>query len=221
LAAGAILLGIDLMCWHRSIHLIGPGLSTLLANFQVFFTAIFSWLILRQRPSAKFIFAVLLALSGLFLITGVDLGGLAAGHRFGIALALGTAIFYAGYILLLKQAMQHEAVSGVSSMLVVSSICMIFLGSMNALAGATFVIPDTSSLLSLVAIGVLSTTLGWTLISSALRHTPATLASLVLILQPTLSFAWDMLIFRRPLGTGEALGIALILLAIFLGSRRP
>ena len=36
-----IFLAIDFMFWHRSINLIGSGLSTLLGNFQVFFTAVF------------------------------------------------------------------------------------------------------------------------------------------------------------------------------------
>ncbi len=219
LAAGAILLGIDLMCWHRSIHLIGPGLSTLIANFQVFFTALFSWLVFRQRLAPIFLFAVLLALGGLFLITGINPGVLTTGTRIGIGLALVTALFYSGYILSLKQAMQHDGVSGVSAMLVVSTVCMFFMGSVNLLGGATFAIPDATSLLSLIGVGVLSTTVGWALISSALRQVPATLASLVLILQPTLSFVWDLLIFNRPLGGSEALGIGLILVAIYLGSR--
>jgi len=220
LAGGGIFLGIDFMCWHRSIHLVGPGLSTLLGNFQVFFTALFAWGVLRQKLSRLFIVAVLLALCGLLLITGTDLGALDAGYRSGLALGLGTALFYSGYILLIKQAMHHPAVSGVSAMLVISLVCLGFMAAATAAGGASFAIPDTRSLFALIAVGVLSTTLGWSLISSALRHTPATLASLVLLLQPALSFAWDVLIFRRPTGGRELLGIALILTAIFLGSRR-
>jgi drug/metabolite transporter (DMT)-like permease len=220
LAGGGLFLGIDFMCWHRSIHLVGPGLSTLLGNFQVFFTALFSWALLRQRLSPLFIGAVLLALFGLLLITGVDLAALDEGTRLGIALGLGTAVCYSGYILLIKQAMAHPAVSGVSAMLVISLVCMSFMGLVTGAGGASFAIPDTASLLALIAVGVLSTTLGWSLISSAMRQVPATLASLVLLLQPALSFAWDVLIFHRPTGRHEVFGIALILTAIYLGSRR-
>ncbi|OHB25045.1 MAG: hypothetical protein A2X84_10030 [Desulfuromonadaceae bacterium GWC2_58_13] len=220
LAGGGLCLGIDFMCWHRSIHLVGPGLSTLLGNFQVFFTAVFSWLLLRQRLSPLFLAAVGMALAGLLLITGLDLASLDAGTRLGIALGLGTAVCYSGYILLIKQAMTHPAVSGVSAMLVISLVCMSFMGVATGVGGASFAIPDTASLLALIAVGVLSTTLGWSLISSAMRHVPATLASLVLLLQPALSFAWDVLIFHRPTAGHEVFGIGLILTAIFLGSRR-
>jgi drug/metabolite transporter (DMT)-like permease len=220
LAGGGLCLGVDFMCWHRSIHLVGPGLSTLLGNFQVFFTAVFSWLLLRQKLSPLFIAAVLLALAGLLLITGIDPSALDAGYRLGIGLGLGTAIFYSSYILLIKQAMAHPAVSGVSAMLVISLVCMSFMALVTVAGGASFEIPDGASLLALIAVGVLSTTLGWSLISTAMRHVPATIASLVLLLQPALSFAWDVLIFHRPTGGQEVFGITLILTAIYLGSRR-
>lgn len=220
LAGGGLFLGVDFMCWHRSILLVGPGLSTLLGNFQVFFTALFSWLLLKQKLSPLFIAAVLLALAGLLMITGVDLAALDTGTRLGIALGLGTAVCYSGYILLIKQAMAHPAVSGVSAMLAISLVCMSFMALVTTAGGASFVIPDTPSLLALIGVGVLSTTLGWSLISSAMRQVPATLASLVLLLQPALSFTWDVLIFHRPTDGYEIFGITLILMAIFLGSRR-
>jgi drug/metabolite transporter (DMT)-like permease len=220
LAGGGVALGVDFMCWHRSIHLVGPGLSTLLGNFQVFFTALFSWLLLGQKLNRLFLGAVVLALAGLLVITGTDLAGLAPGYRAGVMLGLGTAICYSAYILLMKQAMGHPAVSGVSAMLVISLVCMVFMAGVSLLGGASFRIPDGGSLLALVGVGVVSTTLGWSLISSALRDAPATLASLVLLLQPALSFVWDVLIFGRPTAAHEIFGIGLILAAIFLGSQR-
>ena len=220
LAAGGVLLGVDFMCWHRSIHFVGPGLATLLGNFQVFFTALFSWLILRQKVSRLFLAAVGMALVGLLLITGVHLQAMASGYRLGIVLGLGTALCYSGYILFLKQAMGHPAVSGVSAMLVVSVVCMGFMGLVTAAGGETFLIPDAGSLWALVGVGVVSTTLGWSLISTAMRQISATVAGLVLLLQPALSFVWDVLIFHRPTALHEVFGVMLILGAIFLGSRR-
>ena len=49
----ALLAGIfytlDLTCWHQSILLIGPGLATILGNFQVFVLAAFSVFVLHTR----------------------------------------------------------------------------------------------------------------------------------------------------------------------------
>ena len=215
-----IFLAIDFMFWHRSIHLIGPGLSTLLGNFQVFFTAVFSWLFFRERISALFALAILLALTGLLLITGIDFPALSDGIKTGISFALITAVLYSFYILSMKQAMGKSAISGISAMLVISISSTILLAILGLAKGASFTIVDGKSLFALLAVGIISTTLGWSMISSAMKTVPATVASLILLLQPALSFLWDILFFKRPTSGREYLGIALILLAIYFGSLR-
>ena len=211
-------LSIDFMCWHRSIHLIGPGLSTLLGNCQVFFTALFSFLFLRQRISTMFMFAVATALVGLFLVTGNGWETLGHGFRLGVIFGLSTAVFYSGYIMLLKQSLTGSTLSGVAAMLVISAVSTVLLGLVVLLGGESFVIPDGRSLSALLGVGVLSTTIGWSLISSAIKEIPATLAGLVLLTQPVLSFLWDVLIFHRPTTGIEFVGIVLILGGIYAGS---
>ena len=215
-----IFLAIDFMFWHRSIHLIGPGLSTLLGNFQVFFTAVFSWLFLKERISALFALAILLALTGLLLITGIDFPALSDGVKTGVSFALITAVLYSFYILSMKRAMDQSAISGISAMLVISITSTILLGVLGLAKGIPFAIADTRSLLALAGVGIISTTLGWSMITSAMKTVSATAASLILLLQPALSFLWDILFFKRPTGGFEYLGVALILLAIYFGSIR-
>jgi drug/metabolite transporter (DMT)-like permease len=52
-AAGAFYAG-ELISWHRSIHYVGPGLSTILANFQVFFPAVVGALVFREWITRQF-----------------------------------------------------------------------------------------------------------------------------------------------------------------------
>jgi drug/metabolite transporter (DMT)-like permease len=215
-----LFLAIDFMCWHRSIHLVGPGLSTLLVNFQVFFTAVLSYFILKEKITRLFMVAVFMAFCGLLFITGLDWNVLAPGFKLGVALGLIAAIFYSGYIMLLKESMNHSSVSGVFAMLVVSITSTVSLGAVGSATGASFVIPDAGSLFALFGVGVFSTTIGWSLISSAIKHVPATHAGLVLLLQPALAFVWDVLLFDRPTGRYEVFGIMLILSAIYIGSYR-
>lgn len=220
LCFAGLFLAVDFMCWHRSIHLVGPGLSTLLGNFQVFFTALFSWLFLKQNISKKFMLAVGLALGGLLFITGVDWQGLAQGYKLGIGLGLLTAVLYSGYILFIKASLDDPSVNGVPAMLLVSIPSTLLLALVTPLNGASFAIPDSNSLLALIGAGVISTTIGWSMISSAIKHIPATLASLILLLQPTLAMIWDVLFFGRPTGLIDILGVMLILTAIYIGSCR-
>lgn len=220
LVAAGIFLSVDFMCWHRSIHYVGPGLATLIGNFQVFFTAIFSALLFREKIRRVLIAAILMALTGLFFVTGGELAALEESYRLGILFGIGTAFFYSGYILLLKSAMNHQEISGVSAMFVVAVICTGFFGVITPVMGASFVIPDAVSLWALVGAGVLCTTVGWSFISSAIKYTSATLTSLFLLLQPALAFVWDVLLFARPTQGREVFGVLLILSAIYVGSYR-
>ena len=67
-----VFFSLDLWFWHRSILYIGPGLSTLLANLQVFFMMLAGVLLLGQRPNVIQILAVPLAIVGLVMIVGPD-----------------------------------------------------------------------------------------------------------------------------------------------------
>lgn len=220
LVGSGLFLSLDFMCWHRSINYVGPGFATLLGNFQVFFTAVFSSLLFREKISRMFALAILMAMTGMVLITGVDPGALDSNYRLGLLFGLGTAIFYSGYILTLKQAMNHQEISGVSAMFVVSVTCTVFFAFITPASGASFVIPDTTSLLALAGAGIVCSTIGWSLISSAIKFTSATIASLFLLLQPALAFVWDMLFFSRPTKGVEIIGVLLILSAIYIGSYR-
>jgi len=86
------------------------------------------------------------------------------------------------------------------------------------LGGASLAFPSGGSLFAIAGAGLLSTTLGWSLLSSAIQQIPATLAGLFLLLQPTLALVWDVLIFGRPTGLRELVGILVILAAIYIGS---
>jgi len=220
LVCSGLFLSFDFMCWHRSIHYVGPGLSTLIANFQVFFTAIFSCFLFREKISRIFIVAVLMALIGLFFITGVDLSSLDEGYRLGILFGLGTAVFYSAYILFLKSAMNHQEISGVSAMFVVAITCSGFFSIITPVTGSSFIIPDAISFWALAGVGVICTTIGWSLISTAIKHTSATITSLFLLLQPALAFVWDVLFFSRPTEGREVGGVLLILSAIYVGTYR-
>ena len=82
---------------------------------------------------------------------------------------------------------------------------------------ASFAIPNLKSLFSLVALGLFSQTIGWLIIANAMPKIPASITALVLLLQPALSFVWDILFFARPTTALNVLGVGITLGAIYLG----
>jgi drug/metabolite transporter (DMT)-like permease len=211
----------DLWLWHRSIHAIGPGLATLLANTQVFFMVAAGVLFFGERLHARFALGVALAFGGLVLILGDGWSALAAESKAGVWLGLATGIAYAAYNLGLKRS-QREAPLAAEPILVVSTLqCASMLGLAALAEGVSFAIPDTRSLVALLALGLIGQCLGWVLIGRALPRLSVATVGLLLLLQPLLAFVFDVLLFARPTATHEWIGVALSLAGIFIAGLKP
>jgi drug/metabolite transporter (DMT)-like permease len=213
---------LDLFFFHRSILYDGPGLATLLANFQVFILAVAGVLLLGERLRWQTAVSIPLAVLGLATIVGFDWLSLEPQYRTGISYGLVTAFCYAAYILSVRGSRGAGAVpSLVGNMAVISLFCAALLGAAVFVEGASFAVPDARNVSLLVAYGVVCQALGWILISRNITSVPASVVGLVLLLQPTLAFLWDILFFARRFTLMEAAGAAIVLAAIYMGVRRP
>ncbi|MDP9292788.1 MAG: DMT family transporter, partial [Verrucomicrobiota bacterium] len=72
-ACGALFAG-DLAVWHQSIKWTTVANATLFANFAPIFVVAFGFLFLRERVTARFLFAMVAALGGTILLVGGNLG---------------------------------------------------------------------------------------------------------------------------------------------------
>ena len=209
----------DLTAWHHSINFIGPGLSTILGNFQVFILVAYGIVILKEKLTARFIAAVPLAVIGLIMIFGWRWNDLALSYKLGILLGLGTAFSYACFTLTLRYSQARpDAPQPAANLAIISIATAFFMAIIALIKSEAFIIADTQTLFSLFGYGLLCQALAWGLISRSLPHIPASLAGLALLLQPTLAFVWDIVLFGRPLHIIELAGVALALTAIYLGS---
>jgi len=221
LVASAVFFALDLWFWHRSILYIGPGLSTLLANMQVFFMMAAGVVLLRQRPTGMQVVAVPLAVAGLTMIVGPDWSALTPGYRLGILLGILTAVSYAGYMLCMRQARMHSTWPVPVREIAVMSLAVAgMLGLSAAIEGESLVIPTAADAGWLLAYGVLSHAVGMMFIASSLARVTTTETGIALLLQPSLSFLWDILFFARPVTPVEMAGAVITLAAIFMGSAR-
>ncbi len=209
----------DLYCWHLSISYVGPGLATILGNFQVFVLTFISVLFFGQRLRVVFILALLLAFFGLFLIIGINWETLSDDYRLGVLFGLITALFYACFILSLRKIQGLEpGISFIYTLLLISVATSVILGPLVWFSGKSFAIPGAGSLLSLICLGLFSQTIGWAFIARSLPNLLPSIAGLILLLQPALAFVWDVLIFARPTSLVQWGGVAIVLAAIYLGA---
>lgn len=215
----------DLLCWHASVRYIGPGLSTILANFQVFILTGVSFLFFGQKVRPLFIVSLPLAFLGLVLVIGYEWSSLPDNFRTGVYLGLAAALFYAVFLLSLRTIQEAQAgLSQFYGLMLVTAATSVFLGIQVIVSGSSFTIPSLGSLGSLLALALFSQTIGWVIISNSLPKIVPSIAGLVLLLQPSLSFVWDVLLIGRPTTGVQWVGVLITLGAIYLGmssSRRP
>lgn len=209
----------DLIFWHRSIHYVGPGLATILANFQVFFVTAFAISVLKERPRWTALAAVPLALLGLFLLVGTQWSQLDDQYHLGVIFGLITASFYASFVLTLRKLQSLPNPPPPFANITISTLTTALVTGIVTLAtGESLAIPEIPSLLWLVLYGFCGQVLGWVLITRSIKHLPAARVSLTLLLQPTLSFIWDVLFFHRQTRGIEFAGAMVAIIAIYLGT---
>ena len=169
-ALAAVFMAADLAFWHRSVVYAGPGLATILGNFQVFFLALVGVFVLKERLTWRLAVAIPLAVLGLVLLVSVDWSQLGDRYRLGVLLGLATAVVYAAYLLTLRGAQRMpRRLSTTAGMAWITIIGSVLLGVTSRLEGESLTIPDARSWSVLLAYGVVSQAVGWLMISRALR----------------------------------------------------
>jgi drug/metabolite transporter (DMT)-like permease len=210
---------LDLILYHYSIQTVGPGLGTILPNFQVFLMALSGGLFFGERLGAVYWSSIPLAFGGLTLVVGVNWPALDRIYKLGVYAGLATSLCYTGFLLSLRRLQADERnLSFFNVLLMVSLTATLLLGLEMAATGTAFSLPDLRSVLSLSALGLFSQCAGWMIIATALPKVRVSLSGLVLLLQPALAFVWDVVLFRRPTGASNWIGVLVVLAAIYMGS---
>lgn len=208
---------LDLFVWHESILYIGPGLATILGNFQVFILAGAGVLFFGEKLGVRYVISIPLAITGLFFIVGFEWNALSDDYKIGLYFGILTAICYSVFLLCLRKIQGTENHSEILNLFLVSLFAAFFLALKMIYTSDSFAIPDLKSWSALLGLGFISQTVGWLLIAHGLPKIRASLAGLILLIQPSMSFFWDVTIFDRPTEMMNWIGVALTLAAIYLG----
>jgi drug/metabolite transporter (DMT)-like permease len=210
LLAGALFAG-DLALWNSSLMLTSVAASTLEASLAPLIVVLIAWLRWRERPSPRFVGAGVLALAGMLLIVSPKFGQ--GGSAFlGDAFGLGTACFFAAYILAVARLRERYG-TGV----VMFNSTVVFTVLLLPLALSQKFLPDTLSGWAAVAgCAVAAHVLGQGLIAYALAHLRPTFSSLGLLVQTLGAAASAWLVLGERLSTIQIVGGFVIVGAIAL-----
>jgi drug/metabolite transporter (DMT)-like permease len=217
LAAAGFAFAGDLGFWHWSIQFTSVANSTLLANLASLFVTLAAWIFWRQRPSALFAAGLAAALVGVGLLVHTSLQ-FSESALLGDALGAVTALFYAGYILAVKN-LRDRGAATLQLMAVTTTLTALFLLPVALASGETLLPQSASGWLKLVGLAWISHCAGQGLIAYSLAHLPAAFSSVSLLFQPVMAafFAW--LLLSEPLVPLQIAGGAIVLVGIYLARR--
>ncbi|MFC1530226.1 DMT family transporter [Gemmatimonadota bacterium] len=104
-----LMLALDLSVWHWSIDLIGAGLATVLANIQVIFVGLLSWLLFGEQPARRSLWIIPVIFTGAAIASGLGQdGSYGADPILGTALAFLTGILYGGFLVLFRASNREQ-----------------------------------------------------------------------------------------------------------------
>ena len=215
--AGVFFAG-DLALWHASLLLTSIAASTLEANCAPILVTLAAWALWGERPRLGFLLALGGAFGGMLLILVPKLG--AGGHALlGDALGLGTACFYAGYILAVSRLRTRHGTG-----IVMFNTTLVFTVLLLPLALGQKFLPDSvHGWLLLGGCALSAQVIGQSLIAYALAHLPATFGAVGLYVQVIAAAIYARLLLDERLAPVQIIGGLVVLMAIALarGSQVP
>ncbi len=216
LAAGVAFAG-DLAFWHTSIKFTSVANSTLLANLASIFVTLAVWIFFRQRPTGVFLAGLAAALAGVAMLVWTSLA-FSPTALLGDALGIVTAMFYAWYILVVKN-LRDRGETVLRLMAVTTTLTAVILFPVALASGDQMLPQSTYGWCVLLGLALISHAAGQGLIAYALAHLPATFSSVGLLLQPVIAAGFAWILLAEPLVPLQIAGGVVVLIGIYLARR--
>jgi drug/metabolite transporter (DMT)-like permease len=211
--------GVDLYIWHQSIHYIGAGLGTVIANSQIFFIAILSSIFLKEQILRSFIYVTIFAFIGIFL-TAMDNGNFELNKNmlFGVSLAILAGFLYSLFLFFLKKHRNmYPLVTPIIPWFLLSVTAMTTIMTLLLINHEITFDISVKEHLILFALGFFVQALAWIAISKAMTSMNLFHVSMTLLSQPVLACVWGIIFFNETYHLIQLIGLIIALTMIILG----
>ncbi|WP_334187750.1 DMT family transporter [Noviherbaspirillum sp.] len=219
LALAGVYFAADMGLWHLSLHYTTVSNATLLSNFAPIFIALWMWLAHKVKFARIFIVGMVIALVGAVMLVGpnaADEGG-GSGKLLGDGLGLASAVFYAAYQLMIKDARGQYSTARLMAWS--TTITGLALLPFALLSPGAFWPASAAAWLPLLGLAFVAQIGGQTVIAYAFAHLPASLSSVSLLIQPLTATIAAWIIFQEVIGPVQMAGGVLLLWGIYLSKR--
>ena len=208
---------LDFLAYHSTVDWIGTGIGTLIGNSQVIIVTLMSWWLFGERPNLSILISLPIVMVGLVLISGVlDDNPYGEYPVRGVIAGVFTAIFYSAFLIIYRFAnrelapavnLQFDSTAGCALGLLILS----FLPLQSIYVEPIDFEPKFPTHGWLLALAILSQVMGWLAIAHSLPRLPAAYTSFAILLQPTFTIIWGILLLSESPSLQQAIGMFLIL----------
>lgn len=217
--ASAVLMALFQPLFFSSVQLTGVAVGTVATiGSAPVFSGVLEWLLLRRRPDRIWVSATISAIAGCLLLF---LGkGSAAIDPFGVLLALGAGVSFAGYAITSKKVLEKmDAVPAVAIIFSLSALCLLpFLLVLDL-----SYIMNFGNLGVIIYLGLGATSLSYILFSSGLKKIPSSSAVTLSLGEPMTAALLGVFIVGERLSGLAWFGVLLLLggiLILTLGKKK-
>jgi inner membrane transporter RhtA len=160
--------------------------------------------------------ALLLAVPGVYLLTGVRLEG----EPLGVALAFANALLFAAYIVLAHRVARREALSGIDGLaaaMAIAAVAVTPIGGWQVLPA----VGDPVALLAGVGVGVCSSVIPYVSDQLAMRRLSRASYALMVSLLPATATVIGIVVLTQIPSLAEAAGVALVIAGVAIHREPP
>lgn len=212
----------DLFVWHRSVHLIGAGMATILGNTQVFYLLILGLVFYKEKITTTKLIVFLCAFFGVFLILRGQMDFYPSQDFFwGVLFGLTTGLCYSAYTTSIKRTATMHFKTKISPLDIVTYSSLVTGGLL--FISSTFEARSSLGLSDVLGpvlgLAILCQIIGWGLISHGLKEAPLSISGLIILLQPVIAKTLGIAIFNEPFSLLEVIGATILLTCIYTGTQ--
>ncbi len=189
--------------------------ATLCYYMAPVFVMLLSPLVLKESLTAKKIFCVLTAITGMFFVSGViGEGGLSESHFFGIVFGLCAAMLYATVILLNKKlgevSAHNKTVVQLASAALVVLPYTLFAENISAESVTNI------GIILLIVVGIVHTGIAYLLYFGSMKGLSAQTVAIFSYIDPVVAIILSAIVLKQPMNIYSVIGAVLILAAALI-----
>ncbi len=216
LVVGGIFFAANIVGYAWAVHFTSVANASLLSNMTPIFVALGNFLVFRERVSRGFVAAIAAAVSGVVILTGNKLE-FRSDQLLGDVLALGDALFYAGYLMIIgRLRLRIGAAAIMTWSAAIAALCLF--ATVQA-AGETLRPATLFGWAVILTLSLVNYALGQGLITLAMARLGASFSAVAMLILPVGATILAWIVLGEALSLNQGVGGAVILASIYAARR--